>query len=114
MSRYARRTDKPHSAIVQALRRLGCSVVDLSRVGGGCPDLLVYRCDPTPGRFYVGAAWLVEVKDGKDGRVTAGQSKFLDDWPGPSTIIWSLDDAIAWATGAQRPPAPAHQTRRKA
>jgi hypothetical protein len=113
MSRYARRTDAPHSAIVCALRRLGCSVVDLSRVGGGVPDLLVWRRDRLMGQFSVGQCWLVEVKDGKAGKLTAGQSKFMADWPGPSTVIYSLDDAIAWATGAQRPPQPVHTARRK-
>jgi hypothetical protein len=35
------RTDTSHAAIVQGLRGAGLLVIDLSGVGGGCPDLLV-------------------------------------------------------------------------
>ena len=38
---YARRQDSNQSEIVQAFERLGFSVIDLSRVGGGVPDLAV-------------------------------------------------------------------------
>jgi hypothetical protein len=41
MSRYARRCDTNHSAIVKALRACGCSVQSLAPLGRGCPDLLV-------------------------------------------------------------------------
>lgn len=35
---YARRTDTNHRQIIGALRKIGCEVLDLSRVGHGCPD----------------------------------------------------------------------------
>ena len=38
---YAKRTDGNHCLIMESFRRLGCSVVDLSRVGAGVPDLAV-------------------------------------------------------------------------
>lgn len=43
MVRYAAKTDENQAEIVRALRTAGCSVLILSRVGQGCPDLLVAR-----------------------------------------------------------------------
>jgi hypothetical protein len=55
VSRYRRKVDANQAAVTRELRQLGCFVEPaLSRVGGGCPDLLVgYR-----GRWH-----LVELKD---------------------------------------------------
>jgi hypothetical protein len=55
--RRAARVDANHAEIVAAFRACGCQVLDLSRVGGGCPDLLV---SSRGGRCL----FLVEVKDG--------------------------------------------------
>ena len=49
------RTDANHGDVVAALRKAGHYVLDLSRLGSGCPDLLIAR----RGRLV-----LVEVKDG--------------------------------------------------
>ena len=38
---YAHRIDANQPEVVAAFERLGCSVIDLSRVGGGVPDLAV-------------------------------------------------------------------------
>lgn len=38
---YARKVDKSQAEIVKALRAVGISVMDLSRVGHGRPDLLL-------------------------------------------------------------------------
>ena len=51
--KYKARTDANHTAITKALRKIGAKVTDLSRVGGGVPDLLV---------FYRGRTTLLEVK----------------------------------------------------
>lgn len=37
----ARKVDGNQSEVVAALRKVGCEVLDLSRVGSGCADLLV-------------------------------------------------------------------------
>ncbi len=50
----AKRVDANHSAIVQALRQVGCVVLDVHALPG-CLDLLV---------AYRGALHLLEVKDG--------------------------------------------------
>lgn len=66
--RRAARVDGNHAEIVDALRRVGCAVLDLSRVGDGCPDLLVRA----PGR---GDLLLMEVKAAK-GKLNARQRDF--------------------------------------
>lgn len=52
--RRAAKRDANHAAIVAALRRCGCLVLDLGAVGNGCPDLLVN---------WAGVLTLLEVKD---------------------------------------------------
>jgi len=80
--RRAARTDATHAAVVQAFEAMGCAVLDLSRVGAGCPDLLVAR----GGRMV-----LVEVKDGAKAasrrQLTPAQVVFHDRWPGPVVIV---------------------------
>ena len=57
MSRHGWRKDGNHHAIVRAFEQAGASVLDLSGVGGGCPDILIGL--PAPG----GAVdLLVEIK----------------------------------------------------
>ena len=58
-----------------ALRANGCKVIDLSVVGGGCPDLLAL--------FPDGSLKLIEVKNpsGRD-RLTDKQKDFISEgWP---------------------------------
>ena len=55
--RRAARVDANQSSIVELLRSIGCLVQDLSAVGQGVPDLLVWY--PRAGIIL-----LVEVKDG--------------------------------------------------
>ena len=53
--RRAARTDRNHTQIMNTFRQCGCSVLDLSAVGKGCPDLLV---------GFNGNDYQIEVKDG--------------------------------------------------
>ena len=69
---FARRVDENHGLIKKAFEQCGCSVLDLFRLGGNAPDLLVSCC---------GIDQLVEVKsDG--GRLSDGQEEFHRDWRG--------------------------------
>lgn len=85
--RRAARVDANHAAIVAALRRIGCEVLDLSAVGAGCPDLLV---------LHRGKLQLIEVKDGAKRpsarRLTADQVRFALHWP--VKVVRSVEDAI--------------------
>ena len=88
MSRYARRTDANHREIVETFRALNASVVSLSSVGAGVPDLLVAYC---------GETILVEVKDGaktaSQRKLTPAQVKFHKEWGGVIAVVTSHDDA---------------------
>lgn len=55
MSRRAARKDANQGMIEQALRAIGATVADTSRLGDGFPDLVC---------FYRGHVYLLEVKDG--------------------------------------------------
>lgn len=94
--RYAAKTDQNHAEIAAALRAAGATVCDLSRVGGGCPDLLVGGH---------GINYLLEIKDGKkppSKRMLNGiQKEWHVRWRGSVSIVTSVDDALA-AIGVAR------------
>jgi hypothetical protein len=80
--------DSNHAEIVAALRRVGCLVLDLSRVGEGCPDALVARQDGAGRKL-----WLMEIKTSR-GQLTKPQRAFLAlGWP--VYIARSVDEALA-------------------
>jgi Holliday junction resolvase len=84
---FARRVDGNHAEIVAALRKVGCAVLDLSRVGKGCPDLLVSRRTGF-GRDLV----LLEVKTAK-GQQNAAQREFeKQGWP--VFVVKTVEDAL--------------------
>ena len=65
------RKDSNHKDVVEQLERAGCDVLDLSGVGGGCPDILV-RKGPKMA--------LVEIKAGS-ARMRPKQIDFQRRWP---------------------------------
>lgn len=85
----AARVDANHSQIVKALRAIGASVADLSRLGGGIPDLLV---------SLRGKNVLLEVKDGSKPpsaqKLTEAQEKFHATWHGPLEIVKTPEEAV--------------------
>lgn len=82
--RRAARVDGNQAAIIAAARQLGFRVLDLSKVGNGCPDLLLYS--PRTRRLA-----LVEVKMPK-GRLRALQERFMQEWP--VAVVRTLDDLM--------------------
>jgi hypothetical protein len=80
------RVDLTQKLIVEALRRSGCSVLILSNVGGGCPDLAVARR----------LSCLAECKSGS-GKLTPDQVKFHEEWKGHIVILRTLEDALRLA-----------------
>jgi lambda repressor-like predicted transcriptional regulator len=81
---YNKRTDRNQQDIVDALRRVGCSIQDLSKVGGGCPDLLI---------SFRGKNILLEVKT-DTGRLNALQVDFHATWHGPLYVVKSVNEAL--------------------
>lgn len=86
--RLRSRHDANHVPITAELQRRGFYVVDLSHVGGGCPDLLVV--------WPCGYA-LLELKTPK-GKLNDKQSKFHDECRqagGHIHVVRSVVDALA-------------------
>lgn len=80
----AARVDGNQSAIVAALRAVGCSVHSLATVGDGCPDLLVGKG---------GQTYLIECKQpGK--RLSPIQKAWHAAWRGKAHIAYSVDQAL--------------------
>ena len=79
------RVDANHAAIVEALRRTGCSVLSLASIGKGAPDLLV---------GIHGRNVLLEVKAEK-GLLRANQAAWRSNWLGPVWTVRTPAEAIA-------------------
>jgi hypothetical protein len=81
---YRKRADKNHAQISDALRKIGCKVLDLSRVGGGCPDVLVWRNQ---------RCCLLEYKT-ETGKLNKLQLKFHSEWSGCTFTVRTPEQAI--------------------
>ena len=90
-------TDVNQSAIVTALRKIGCSVQILAAVGQGCPDLL---CG------YRGVNYLLEVKDGEKPpskrKLTPDQLVWHAGWRGQVCVVETIQQAIEMVTKCHR------------
>ena len=100
MPRYAARTDANHADIIALLRKAGCSVLDMSRLGGGAPDIAL---------GYGGLTMFAEIKDGSKPpsarKLTDAEQRWVDSWTGGCRLITNSEDALQaaqtlreWAT----------------
>lgn len=79
------RVDVNQDAIVTALRKAGCSVLSLARIGDGCPDLLAARA----GKLY-----LLEIKtDG--GTLAQSQLDWINGWNSQVHTVRSIEGALS-------------------
>lgn len=87
---YARRVDSNQNEIVALMRDLGASVLILSAVGKGCPDILA---------GIRGRNILIEIKDGNKPpsarKLTEDEKRFHDEWNGQVCVIKDVTEAIA-------------------
>jgi Holliday junction resolvase len=82
---FPKKVDNNQLDIVKTFRSMGATVLNLSAVGKGCPDLLI---------GYKGISVLVEIKS-KTGKFTEPQLKFMEQWQGGAVNrIDSIDGAI--------------------
>jgi len=82
---FPKKVDNNQLEIVKVFKSLGATVLNLSGVGKGCPDLLI---------GYKGISVLVEIKS-KTGKFTEPQLKFMEQWRGGAVNrIDSIDGAI--------------------
>lgn len=83
------KNDANQAQVVEGLRKLGYSVLILSRVGEGCPDLLVGN---------MGRNWLIELKDGSkypsERKLTPDQETFFSSWRGQVNKAESLEEIL--------------------
>jgi Holliday junction resolvase len=83
----AKRVDSNQKDIVHALKTFGATVVDLSGVGKGCPDLLI---------GFKNKTYLIEVKKDSKAKFTPQQLQFNELWTGGVIArIETIDEAIA-------------------
>lgn len=83
--RRAAKADANQKQIVAAFRGLGCSWLDLHRVGDDCPDGLA---------GVDGLDQLVEIKSGP-GKLTEGQKQFLFSWRGRDVwVVYTPEDVV--------------------
>ena len=89
--RRAAKIDDNQREIVSLFRDLGYSVLNLSAVGHGCPDIAVGKH---------GVTYLIEIKDGAKSssrrKLTADEQAFYDNWRGSVDIIESVNDVLAF------------------
>ena len=87
--RRAARVDDNHREVIAALRQVGASVMDLSRVGAGCPDI----CAGFRGRNI-----LIEIKDGNKPpsarKLTDAQDDWHAQWNGSAYVVTSAEEAV--------------------
>ena len=76
--------DSNHGAIVRELVQHNISVLDLSMVGGGCPDILIGFKTVMGSRVNM----LVELKSSPKANVRPVQEDFIRNWNGLSTICY--------------------------
>lgn len=82
--RRAAKVDNNHSAIVEALRRAGCSVQSLAQIGDGCPDLLV---------GFRGSNFILEEKT-KRGELSQRQVLWHSLWRARVHVVRSPEEAL--------------------
>jgi hypothetical protein len=86
MTYYKKRVDENQKSLIHTFIACGASVLNLSTVGRGCPDLLI---------GYRGKTVLVEIKRDSKAKYTEPQIKFMQEWRGGAVSrIDSVDAAI--------------------
>lgn len=86
----AAKVDANHKEVVDALKTIGASIIDASRLGKGMPDLIV---------GFRGQTILIEVKNPKTqyGRkgLNENQRKWAESWRGgPLAIVDGVEAAL--------------------
>jgi Holliday junction resolvase len=96
--RRAGRTDANQTAVVAALREIGCSVAITSGAGNGLPDLIV---------GVHGVNLLIEIKDSEKvpsaKKLTPAEQYFVDNWKGhPVRIVETPEEAVNYVIAVTR------------
>lgn len=85
--RRAARVDANQPEIVDAFRRMGCSVLIISQLKNCCDAFIAKG----------GVTVAVEIKDGTKPlsarKLSAGEREFRDSWKGQYAVVESIEDA---------------------
>ena len=79
------KVDLNQSEIIAALRRLQIGVIDLHRVGHGCPDFAA---------GIHGINYFMECKAPGVNFLTPDEFRFHSTWPGQVAVVHSVDEAL--------------------
>lgn len=87
--RRAAKVDGNHSEIIKALRQIGASVADTSRIGQGFPDAVV---------GFRGKNFMLEIKNGELSpcrrKLTEDEKLFHERWCGSVHVVECVEEAI--------------------
>jgi hypothetical protein len=88
MNRYCRKIDANQMEIVDALTKVGCSVLDCHTVGRGMPDIIV---------GYRWKNYLLEIKNpAAKGKLNQRQKAWIAGWAGrPVAVVRTVEEALA-------------------
>lgn len=93
-----KRVDSNQRELTAIMRNMGASVLVLSEVGKGCPDLLigVSTCNE---HGLIKRNVLVEIKDGSKipsaRKLTPAEQKFHEEWRGDIRIVTTVAEAVS-------------------
>ena len=80
------KTDDNQQEIIDALRAIGASIVDLSAVGRGCPDL---ACG------FRGQVFILEIKNpNTKGKLSTNQKVWHKNWNGQVAVVRTVEEAF--------------------
>ena len=80
------KTDHNQAEIIEALRAVGATVQDLSKVGNGAPDILV---------GHRGCNYLMEIKNpDTKGKLNLLQRIWHQDWCGQRAVVRTVEEAL--------------------
>lgn len=86
--------DDTHDEIVRALRAVGCSVLELHAVGGGCPDALVGIRGTSLLMEFKRPGW-AKVGGKRQAATLEAQARFRETWRGGWVcVVESADEAV--------------------
>jgi Holliday junction resolvase len=90
--RKAAKRDQSERIVIETLRQLGWSVLQVSVKDG--PDLFAAKNQQHDCRGYHSRTVAIEVKTGKK-KLKPGQERFRESWAGEYVVLRSVDDVLA-------------------
>ncbi len=84
MRKHGKR-DLNQQRIIQTLRAVGCSVLDMADLGGGAPDFAA---------AWKGTNFFFECKQDEKSKLTEAEKKFHATWRGQIAVITTANEVL--------------------